>query len=140
MVVIDTLLFGNQTADVSFGRFPDGADGTEFFSVPTPGYANIATGITRSTGIVPVSTHLEQNYPNPFNPFTTIRWHLAAGGHAEISVYNLIGKRVAILTAGQFRPGSHSVRFDGSNLASGVYYVVLDAGASREARKMLLIR
>jgi hypothetical protein len=140
MAVIDTLVFGSQTVDVSFGRYPDGMDETEFFSIPTPGYANFATGIARSTGIVPVSTHLEQNYPNPFNPFTTIRWHLAAAGHAEISVYNLIGKRVAILTSGQFGPGGYSVRFNGSNLASGVYYVVLDADAFRDVRKMLLIR
>ncbi len=83
---------------------------------------------------------LAQNYPNPFNPYTVIRWQLAAGSYVELSVYNLLGEKVATLVSRNLPPGSHAYRFDGSNLASGIYYYQLTAGDFQAVKKMLLIK
>jgi len=83
---------------------------------------------------------LYQNYPNPFNPRTAISWQLAVGSYVELVVYNVLGKKVATLVSKQMNPGNHSYKFDGGNLASGVYYYVLIAGDLREVRKMILLQ
>ena len=83
---------------------------------------------------------LFQNYPNPFNPSTIISWQLAVGSMVELSVYNVLGEKVAILVSERMNPGDHIYQFDGKNLASGVYYYQLVAGEYREVKKMILLR
>jgi len=86
-------------------------------------------------------THLlYQNYPNPFNPETVISWQLAVGSQVELSVYNLLGEKIATLVSKSMNPGNHSYTFNGKNLASGVYYYQLMAGDYREVKKMILLR
>ncbi len=88
----------------------------------------------------PGSFTLYQNYPNPFNPQTVIRWHQTAGSHVELSVYNLLGRKVATLVSERMNPGNHTHTFNGKHLASGVYFYQLVAGNYREVRKMILLR
>jgi len=83
---------------------------------------------------------LSQNYPNPFNPSTVISWQLAVGSHVELSVYNLLGMKVATLVSRKLNSGNHSYTFDGKNLASGIYYYQLVAGDNREVKKMILLK
>ncbi len=83
---------------------------------------------------------LSQNYPNPFNPSTQIRFTLDAGRQTSLKVYDLLGREVAVLVDGAMSPGSHFVNFDASELPSGVYVYVLEAGGRREAKKMLLMK
>ena len=83
---------------------------------------------------------LEQNYPNPFNPTTTIRYGLSHRSHVLITVYNTLGQKVTELVNGEIEAGSHEVKFDGSNLASGVYFYRLQAGSYTETKKLLLVR
>lgn len=98
------------------------------------------------TGDMPVYTYtLQQNYPNPFNPQTEIRFVLAQGGRAELSIYNILGQKVRTLVDGQLSPGVHSAVWDGRNdagrqLASGVYIYQLVSGNYREIKKMILLR
>ena len=83
---------------------------------------------------------LAQNYPNPFNPATTIRYGLPARSHVTLSVYNTLGERVIDLINGDIDAGYHEVKFDGSGLASGVYFYRLQAGTFVEAKKLVLLR
>jgi hypothetical protein len=83
---------------------------------------------------------LEQNYPNPFNPVTTIRFGLPARSHVTLSVFNTIGQQVATLVEGEQEGGYHEVRFDGSTLASGVYFYRLHAENFVQTKRLLLLR
>ncbi len=83
---------------------------------------------------------LSQNYPNPFNPTTEIPYTLAEPVNVTLTVYDVLGRKVAALVDG-FQPvGQHEVTFDGSGLASGVYYYQLLTDDQRLTRKMLLVR
>jgi hypothetical protein len=94
---------------------------------------------------------LEQNYPNPFNPITTIGFRVAGlkigsgvsglgSSLVRLSVYDLLGREVAVLVDEQKAPGEYTVRFDGRHLASGVYLYRLTANTCVQTRKMLLVR
>jgi hypothetical protein len=89
---------------------------------------------------VPALFRLEQNYPNPFNPTTTIRYALPRRSHVSLTVYTTLGQQVATLVNESQDAGYHDVRFDGSGLASGVYFCRLKAGGYVETKKLLLAR
>lgn len=95
----------------------------------------------RSQPKLPTQMSLWQNYPNPFNPTTTIRYALPQRGRVTITVYNMLGQKVAELARGKdIEAGYHEVTFDGSNLASGVYLCRMQAGSFVGVRKLLLMR
>jgi beta-N-acetylhexosaminidase len=81
-----------------------------------------------------------ENYPNPFNPSTTIRYGLPERAHVSLTIYNTLGQRVTTLVNRDDGPGMHQVRFDGGNLASGVYFYRLEAGSFYETRKLVLAK
>ena len=83
---------------------------------------------------------LQQNYPNPFNPTTTIKYALAKQTAVQISVYNALGQKVATVVDKKQKAGKYAVTFDGSALASGVYFYKIKAGSFVQTRKMLLIK
>jgi len=86
------------------------------------------------------SFKLYENYPNPFNPSTEIRFDLPEAVFVTLKVYDITGKEVAELVNEVKEMGSYSVRFNASNLSSGVYYYKLKAGNFSSVRKMLLIK
>jgi len=88
----------------------------------------------------PAAFALSQNVPNPFNPTTSISFTLAEAGAASLKVFDLAGREVATLVSGVLERGAHSVEFDGANLASGVYVYTLQAGATVESRRMVLMK
>jgi photosystem II stability/assembly factor-like uncharacterized protein len=89
---------------------------------------------------IPAAFELQQNYPNPFNPATTIRYSLPHKSQVLLAVYNTLGQRVATLVQAQQEAGSYEVKFDGSALASGVYFYRLQAGNLVQTRNLLLLR
>ncbi len=97
-------------------------------------------GISPSEKKIPTEFALEQNYPNPFNPVTTINFQVPQSGHVTLTVYNLLGQKVATLTDKYLAPGSYKVRFDGSRLTSGVYVYVLRSGNVVLSKKMTLLK
>ena len=84
---------------------------------------------------------LDQNYPNPFNPSTTISFNLPNAADVTLSVYNVLGQRVAtLLNNRKYTSGSHTLSFDASNLASGIYIYRLEAGSFTSQKRMTLIK
>jgi len=88
------------------------------------------SGVVTSTeggDALPTAYDLSQNYPNPFNPTTTIRYALPQASQVSLEVYDMLGRRVAVLADGRQSAGYHTAIFDGSALASGVYIYRLRA-------------
>ncbi len=83
---------------------------------------------------------LHPPYPNPFNPETTISFSLPKAGKIEISVFDVTGKKVAVLASGEYSAGNHVVKFDGRDLSSGVYFVRLNAENRNFTKKCLLLK
>ena len=84
--------------------------------------------------------YLGQNYPNPFNPSTNIKYSIPADGLVTLKVYDLLGKEVVTLVNDYKQAGTFDVVFDGSNLASGVYYYQLITGELTATKKLMLTK
>ena len=89
---------------------------------------------------VPTSTRLFQNYPNPFNAGTKIAYEVEQPTHVRLTVFDLLGKEVAVLVEGPQNTGRHSVDFTGKGLASGVYFYQLRTTTSSMTRKLVILR
>ncbi|MBK7377995.1 MAG: T9SS type A sorting domain-containing protein [Ignavibacteriales bacterium] len=89
---------------------------------------------------IPIEFSLSQNYPNPFNPTTTIDFTLPSDTFVSLKVYDLFGKQTAFLINEQKEAGSYSLQFDGTNLASGNYIYVINAGGKVITKKMTLLK
>jgi len=72
---------------------------------------------------IPEEYALAQNYPNPFNPTTTIPFSLPEESHVKIEIYDLSGSCVATLSDKRYQTGNYNVQFNGSGLASGIYFI-----------------
>ena len=86
------------------------------------------------------SFELFQNYPNPFNPVTSIRYAVGSRQYVSIKVYDVLGNEVATLVNEEKPGGSYKVKFDGSNLASGIYICQLKCGSTIQLKKMILLK
>ena len=89
---------------------------------------------------LPTSYNLAQNYPDPFNPSTKIMYSVPATGLVTLKVYNILGQEVATLFSGIRNAGNYEATFDGSKLASGVYFYRLQAGNHMLVKKMLMLK
>ena len=84
--------------------------------------------------------YLSQNYPNPFNPSTTIQYSIPESGNVQLKIYNLLGEEVATLVNDFKNAGSYQVRFNASDLSSGIYYYRIESEKFIQVKKMVLIR
>lgn len=89
---------------------------------------------------IPSLISLLQNYPNPFNPTTLIKYELSENSLVELSVFDMLGRKVATLVNRRVEAGYHEVNFDASRLASGVYIYQLHANGNVLTQKMTLIK
>jgi photosystem II stability/assembly factor-like uncharacterized protein len=89
---------------------------------------------------VPSQFTLSQNYPNPFNPNTTIKYELPKSSMVRLSVYDMLGREASVLANERRDAGVHELTFDGSNLASGVYFYRLQAGDFVQAKTFILLK
>jgi hypothetical protein len=86
----------------------------------------------------PGSNHgytLFQNYPNPFNPTTYVSFEIPKPDIVTIEVYSSLGRKIKTLIKNKMRAGHHQIEFDGSDLASGIYYYQIIAGNFKQTRK-----
>jgi len=101
---------------------------------------SVTTGVADAGTTQPEAFSLAQNYPNPFNPSTVISYQLASAGRVDLRVFDVLGREVAVLVSGAQSSGTHSVNFNGSALASGVYLYRLSIGSTTITKKMLLMK
>jgi hypothetical protein len=83
---------------------------------------------------------LLQNYPNPFNANTVIPFEMAATCMVKISIYNVLGQEVAMVTDRVMSQGFHRVSWDAEDYPSGIYFCRLSAGGDTQFRKMVLLK
>jgi hypothetical protein len=84
--------------------------------------------------------NLMQNKPNPFSSVTIIDYSLDQTSHVQLSVYDITGQKIRTLLNERQTAGNHTLTFDGSELASGIYIYKLKVGEFTESKKMLLLR
>jgi len=101
---------------------------------------DIVTSVEELQEDIPTEFNLSQNYPNPFNPVTLIKYQVPNTSHVSIKVYDLTGQEVALLVNEVKEVGTYEIKFDASNLASGVYLYRMVAGDFTSARKFNLLK
>lgn len=89
---------------------------------------------------VPECHTLSQNYPNPFNPSTKIKFGIANQEFVNLRIYDILGNEVTVLVNEEKPAGEYEVEFDGSKLASGIYYYRVSAGNFSQVKKMCLLK
>ncbi len=96
--------------------------------------------VVNKTTALPTEYKLEQNFPNPFNPTTTIRFNLPQTVKASLTIYNILGQKVATLVDGVIEAGAHNISWNASNVASGIYFYQVKTDNFTATKKMMLIK
>jgi hypothetical protein len=89
---------------------------------------------------VPPGFSLDQNYPNPFNSMTTISFSLPKAGRVKVEVFDVMGRLARVLTDEMQTAGEHSVVFDGTGMASGIYFARVQAGEIVKVQKIVMVK
>jgi flagellar hook assembly protein FlgD len=127
-------------------KLEDAIDGSKVSTVVKDGSSfvleNSSVNILKvsSENIVPNEYSLEQNYPNPFNPTTTIKFSIPEVSNVKLTIYNAIGQKVAEIVNSTMEPGSYSINWDATNVASGLYFYELNTNNFSSVKKMMLLK
>lgn len=97
-------------------------------------------GIQQNGSLIPEGFNLYQNYPNPFNPGTRIKFDIPKVQKVKLSVFDILGKEVAILFEGNLNAGSYETEWNGGAFSSGVYFYKLTSGQFTVTNKMILAK
>ena len=95
--------------------------------------------------VIPEKFTLHQNYPNPFNPVTTLRYNLPKNGHVNITIYDMLGRKVKTLINQNQDAGYRSVLWNATNdygkpVSAGIYLYQIQAGKYMQTKKMVLLK
>jgi predicted esterase len=96
--------------------------------------------VVRDDSQIPARMTVLSNYPNPFNPETIIRYQLSASIHVKLTVFDLLGREIATVVNKEQNAGTYEVKFNGSNVTSGIYLYQLIAGSFIQTRKMVYLK
>ncbi len=105
-----------------------------------PLWVNGATLGVRGDPALPMVFEIGKAYPNPFNPAIAVPVRLGQAAYVNIEVYNLLGRKVGTVATGRYEAGAHRFIWNARNLASGVYFLKVQAGPERMVQKVMLIR
>ncbi|MCH7731056.1 MAG: lamin tail domain-containing protein [Candidatus Marinimicrobia bacterium] len=134
MALVDPALDNNLGSNwvISTRPYGDGDFGT-------PGEANYDVSVVEEL-VIPEAFRLYQNYPNPFNPVTTIEYQLPNSSFVDLVVYNIQGQLIERLVHVQQSPGTYMIKWNASNVSSGIYFYKISAGEYTLSRKLLLLK
>jgi len=110
---------------------------------PTNAYydgSNIVVGLDETEFQIPKTYSISQNYPNPFNPATQIQFTIPSPERVTISLFDVLGRKVATLVDKDYASGTFTLTIDGSKLSSGNYFYRMEAGNFVATKKMLLLK
>lgn len=127
---------------ISMGRLSTGGT-ANIWAVGDAGkiiYLSGVVGVEPINSQVPSKYLLEQNYPNPFNPQTNINFSIPKNTFVKLKVFNTTGKLISELVSEYKTAGNYSVKFDGSELSSGIYFYTIESEGLRETKSMMLIK
>ena len=119
---------------VNFNDYPDTAYSVMYFD-----HDDLAD-VTEDNNSLPSAVALNQNYPNPFNANTEISYALLEAGHVNLSIFDILGRKVETLLDSYQMAGQHSVIWDAGGLPSGVYFYRLKTNNNIETRKCQLLK
>jgi len=112
----------------------------QLYQIDFDGTKTLVASAETEVNVTPVDFGLSQNYPNPFNPSTNISFSLPKATNVKITVFNAIGKEIAVLVNGNYEAGTHNITWNANNLASGLYFYKMEAENFTATKKMMLIR
>jgi hypothetical protein len=153
--VIDSLSFGPQTTDVSYGREPDGGPVWRFYSRPSPRLSNtLPIAVGEEPAPAAPGVRLEAPAPNPFLPGrTAVRLSLPRAGAVSLALYDVRGRRLAVVAGGVLAAGTHTVDLEQAvagergapggparGLPSGTYFLRLSALGETRIQKLQVLR
>jgi len=129
--VVEAVTSRNTDGRVAIGTHGRGVFIADIGGTPVEG---------RDNPMIPDQPYLSQNYPNPFNPVTTISFSLPKREHVELTITNINGRLVKTLVNGTQQAGKHTVKFDGSDMASGVYLYTLKTEGKIITKRLTLVK
>ena len=142
VTILDSVSFGAQYADTSFGRIPDGGT-TWSFLKPTPDKKNLLTSIENES-LMPEAFSVAA-FPNPFNSTSTIRFTLPSTGRIKIVLYNLLGEKLYTFEKEYNSPGKHDFKWNGkddsgNDVSSGIYLCTVESEKDFKSLKLVLMK
>jgi len=117
-----------------------GAHSGSTFYIDDLSFSGGATAVNENPAHVPDKFRLMQNYPNPFNPSTNISYQLPKSSFVTLKVYDILGNEITTLVNEEKSPGTYSINFNASNLPSGIYFYIIQAGSFHQVNKMILLK
>jgi hypothetical protein len=141
VTILDSISFGRQGNDTSYGRSPDASSNWSFMS-PTPGIANQITSVDEE--FIPDDFSLSV-YPNPFNPSVTIRYSIPFTDNVTIKIYDILGREVWNEIELNKSPGTYELKWNGKNksgndIGSGVYVLKVETGSLSKSIKLMMLK
>jgi hypothetical protein len=131
--IVDNAVYHYDTQAVSF------ESETVYSLIIITGTAGSVTSSENGT-TMPENFILKQNYPNPFNPITTISFIISKENRVMLSVYNILGQKVADVINDHYAAGVYQVDFDAAHLSSGIYFYELKVGNLSQVKRMTLLK
>ncbi|OIO18371.1 MAG: hypothetical protein COZ80_06550 [Ignavibacteria bacterium CG_4_8_14_3_um_filter_37_9] len=138
-----SITFGENTGPIIYHTGGDGVSSRTDYELI--GYKIDGQIVGSLTGVKNESTTLDnywldQNYPNPFNPTTTISFSLPEGQNVELTLYNILGRKMVMLLNEYKQAGKHKLEFISSGLPSGVYFYQLKAGQFIQTKRLVILK
>ena len=142
VTVIDSLSFGPQKTDTSYGRFPDATNSWYFMETPTPGSSNIISSVVAE--VLPQNFNLTV-FPNPFNPATTIQYQIPEMSDVDLKIYDILGREIWSFFENEKHAGIYKLQWNGVNnfgqkISSGIYILRMSAGKYSNSFKMMFLK
>ncbi|MEJ2618388.1 MAG: phospholipase D-like domain-containing protein [Ignavibacteriaceae bacterium] len=129
LIIHDSLIANLYLQDFK-ARYNEAGGKTEFI---------VPTSVSENESVHNIDYVLYQNFPNPFNPVTTIKFETPKKENVDLSLYDMLGRKIKILFDGTARSGITSVELNGKDLASGIYFYVLRTSSGITSSKKLVL-